>query len=266
MELVDRIARHGPALVAGICFLEAVGFPLPAAIALLGGGALLALGKLEFHPLAASVFAAFLAADLLLYALGRYTGWWLLGTLCRLSANQESCILNAARTFYKRGRVVMLFAKFVPGLAAMAAPLAGSMRMPVREFMGLDAAGILLYAGTYTAIGFIFSDMLAVIVSALAGLGRVAEVLVISGLAVFFFQRLWRARKLREADTAPRVTVEEVLSRMREDNAVIADVRSHGYYDTGAKRIKGSVRLEPNRLPEALADLPQNKLIFLYCS
>ncbi|MDX1980940.1 MAG: VTT domain-containing protein [Bryobacteraceae bacterium] len=265
-DLVEKIARHGPALVALVCFLEAVGFPLPAAVALLAAGALIALGKMAWQPAAAGVFAAFVVADLLLYSLGRFTGWWLLGAICRLSANRESCILNAARTFYKRGRAVMLFAKFVPGLAAMAAPLAGSMRMPLREFIGLDAAGILLYAGTYVSIGYIFSDMLAVIVGALAHLGKVAELLLATAVILFVAHRIWTVRRLREADTAPRVTVDQVLHQLRQGDALIADVRSHGYYDRGSTRIKGSVRLEPNRLPEALAELPQDKKIYLYCT
>jgi len=44
------------------------------------------------------------------------------------------------------------------------------------------------------------------------------------------------------------------------------DVRSHGYYDAGAFRIKGSIRLEPNNLAEELKNLPHEKDIYLYCT
>jgi rhodanese-related sulfurtransferase len=43
-------------------------------------------------------------------------------------------------------------------------------------------------------------------------------------------------------------------------------VRSHGYYDAGAWRIKGSVRIEPNNLIEEIKNLPKDKEIYLYCS
>ncbi len=33
---------------------------------------------------------------------------------------------------------------------------------------------------------------------------------------------------------------------------IIADVRSHGYYDPGMQRIKNSIRVEPSRLKEEL--------------
>jgi rhodanese-related sulfurtransferase len=44
------------------------------------------------------------------------------------------------------------------------------------------------------------------------------------------------------------------------------DVRSHGYYDPGATRIQGSIRLEPNKLKETLHELPTDKDIYLYCT
>ena len=95
--------------------------------------------------------------------MGRYTGWWLLGLLCRLSLNPESCILRSADSFYRRGRTVLVFAKFVPGVNTMAVPLAGSMNMRFAQFFGLDLAGASLYAAAYLSVGFIFSDALGTI-------------------------------------------------------------------------------------------------------
>jgi len=44
------------------------------------------------------------------------------------------------------------------------------------------------------------------------------------------------------------------------------DVRSHGYYDADAFRIRGSIRLEPNNLGKELQDLPKDKDIYVYCT
>jgi rhodanese-related sulfurtransferase len=46
----------------------------------------------------------------------------------------------------------------------------------------------------------------------------------------------------------------------------LVDVRSHGYYDSGASRIKGSVRIEPNNLNEEIKLLPRGKDIYVYCT
>ena len=63
--------------------------------------------------------------------------------------------------------------------------------------------------------------------------------------------------------------VEELARKLaseEKDKIVLMDVRSHGYYDAGAARIKGSIRLEPNNLEEELKTLSRDKDIYVYCS
>jgi rhodanese-related sulfurtransferase len=47
---------------------------------------------------------------------------------------------------------------------------------------------------------------------------------------------------------------------------IIADVRSHGYYDQGEQRVRGSIRIEPNNLDAFIESLPKNTPIYLYCT
>jgi len=63
--------------------------------------------------------------------------------------------------------------------------------------------------------------------------------------------------------------VEELARKLDSedrDNIVLADVRSHGYYDADAARIKGSIRIEPNDLKRELENLPKDKDIYVYCT
>ena len=117
-DVASLIARHGYTILSFIVFLEAVGLPVPAALALIAAGATLPGFSL---PVA---LITILCADTLMFFVGRYTGWWLLGILCRLSLQPEACIFRSAESFYKRGRKLLLIAKFMPGISAMAAPLA----------------------------------------------------------------------------------------------------------------------------------------------
>src|SRR2546425_7368735 len=152
-NLLALIARHGYSLLALVVFLEAVGLPMPAALALLTAGAASAYGKLNpLIVLGISVLSIVLG-DSVLFVVGRYTGWTLLGLLCRIAANPEACILRSAESFYKRGRVTLVIAKFIPGINTMAPPLAGSMNMGVAQFLGLDFLGSTLYALVYGGLG-----------------------------------------------------------------------------------------------------------------
>src|SRR5512141_723534 len=182
---------HGYLLVAAICFLEAVGFPFPAALAILTAGALSAYGRFHIVPAFAVAFAGILAGDIVLFTVGRVSGWRLLGLLCRLSANPESCILRSAEYFYRRGKQTLLFAKFLPGVNTMSPPLAGSMKMRLGDFLQFDAVGAAFYVGAFSLAGYLFSDALRAITRGLRSAGFAAEIIAGIGLAAYAAYRIW---------------------------------------------------------------------------
>src|SRR5579864_4570547 len=157
-ELASLISRHGYIIVAAIVFAESIGLPFPAALSLVTGGAAVAAHLLRAPILLPLTLGAMLTGDTLLFFAGRRSGWRLLGFLCKVSANPETCILRSAESFYKRGRVTLVIAKFIPGVNSMAPPLAGSMKMPFGQFLALDLAGASCYALAYGGIGFLFRD------------------------------------------------------------------------------------------------------------
>jgi rhodanese-related sulfurtransferase len=76
----------------------------------------------------------------------------------------------------------------------------------------------------------------------------------------------WKHRVYR---IVPRIQVAELAAKLQteySEKTLLADVRSHGYYDPGAARIRGSIRLEPNNLSEEVKTLPRDKDIYLYCT
>jgi membrane protein DedA with SNARE-associated domain len=267
--LLSAIGRHGYILVFVIVLAEAVGMPVPAALALVAGGAAAAAGLLRLTSLVLLSISAMLIGDSFLFVLGRYMGWGLLGFLCKLSVNPETCILRSAESFYKRGKATLLFAKFIPGINTMAPPLAGSMKMRPDIFLRFDVAGATLYAVVYIAVGFLFRDVLASIAHGFQTAGHAVEAVTVIALIGYAVYRVWLYRKNIVYRVVPRVQVEELARRQASedrDKVLLMDVRSHGYYDAGAARIKGSIRLEPNNLPEEIKTLAKDKDIYVYCT
>jgi membrane protein DedA with SNARE-associated domain len=268
-DLISSITHHGYLLVASLVFAEAIGLPMPAALALIASGAAAASGLLRIPELLLVTVLATLLGDSVLYTVGRYTGWGLLGFLCRVSMNPETCILRSAESFYKRGRTTLVIAKFIPGVNTMAPPLAGTMRMRPLQFLRLDLLGTLLYVGTYLSLGFLFHGFLSSIAHGFQTAGRAVEVIFLTALAGYIVYRVWLYRKYAMYRIVPRVQVQELAGKLAADdhgNILLADVRSHGYYDAGAARIKGSIRLEPNNLAEEIKSLSRDKDIYLYCT
>jgi membrane protein DedA with SNARE-associated domain len=268
-DLLSSISHHGYLFLALVCFAEALGLPVPAALALLTAGAVAAYGGLHFYLVFGIAFLTMMTGDVILYFMGRVSGWALLGILCRLSANPETCILRSAEYFYRRGKQTLLFAKFIPGINTMSPPLAGSMKMRLGDFLQFDTVGAALYVGVYSLAGYLFSDALRAITRGLRSAGFAAEVIFGVGLAVYVGYRIWLYRKYRLLDVIPRVQAEELAKRLAVDaahNMLIADVRSHGYYDADSERIAGSIRIEPNNLIEEVKHLPKDREIYLYCT
>src|SRR5271154_2435630 len=262
-SLLAGLEQHGLSILFAAVFLEAMGIPVPAALALIFAGAASARGAMPAGRALLCALTAMMLGDTFLFLVGRYTGWWLLGLLCRLSLNPDSCVLRSADTFYRRGRKLLIFAKFVPGINTMAPPLAGSMNMRASQFLRLDLAGASLYVGTYFTVGFVFSGAIEAITAGFRTFGRVVDVVLVVGVIGYLGYQIWTWRKARGLRPVPSVVPSEAAS---SEGAVIYDVRSHGYYDRKATRIRGSQRLEPNGLPafDELAVGP--KQVFLYCT
>ena len=268
-DLLALIVHHGYIVIFLIDLSEALGIPVPAALALVAGGAAVASGVLNAPAAALVAVTAMLVGDSLLYVLGSRMGWRLLGLLCRVSVDPETCILRSAESFYKRGRATLLIAKFIPGVNSMAPPLAGSMKMPFIQFLGLDFLGATAYALAYGGLGFIFRDFVATIARGFRAAGHAVEIVVIIAAIAFTAYRVSLYWKHRVYRIVPRIQVAELAEKLQtrySEMALLVDVRSHGYYDPGAERIRGSIRLEPNNLSEELKTLPRDKDIYLYCT
>jgi membrane protein DedA with SNARE-associated domain len=268
-DMLKLMAGHGYVLTFVLLLAEAIGLPFPAAIALVAAGAAIASHALWTPYVLLVALMALLLGDSAQFWLGRYMGWRLLGFLCRVSLNPETCILRSAESFYKRGKATLVIAKFIPGVNTMAAPLAGSMKMHFWQFLRLDFAGALLYAVTYLLVGYLARDFLAVILRGFHAAGETMEVVVVLALSAYVSYRIVQYRRFRMYRVVPRVQVQELAQLLASENAsrvLIVDVRSHGYYDSGSARIKGSIRIEPNNLEAEIKNLPKDKDIYLYCT
>lgn len=263
---IAALLQHGYWIVIAVVFLESVGMPIPAALVMLLAGSACAQHELNTGYVLGGALAAMLSGDALMYVMGRYTGWWLLGVLCRLSLQPEACIFRSAESFYKRGRKLLLIAKFLPGINTMAAPLAGSMRMRASEFVRLDAAGAALYLGAYFSVGYAFSGAIGAITKGYKAFGHLLG-LVFALLAVTYAGwQVWMWVRARAMDPVPSITPRDAAGALSRGSAVIYDVRSHGYYERNAVRIQGSKRIEPTAVRRESPEVPEGRQVLVYCT
>ena len=157
------LERYAVAILPVLVVAEQIGVPLPAVPALLAVGALAAQGRTSIPMVLGAISVVALVVDFGWYELGRRRGAGVLARLCRLSLEPDSCVRRAETIFTRHGPRGLLVAKFFPGLTTVMPPLAGVFAVARGWFALYDLAGVLLWAGTWLAIGYFFSDAIVLI-------------------------------------------------------------------------------------------------------
>jgi len=260
------LIHHGAPILFGTVLLEQLGLPLPAFPWLLAAGALAAACELNsVTALAVSVLAC-LIADGVWFYLGRYRGAKVLGFLCRISLEPDSCVRRTQSLFTRYGWRGIVVAKFVPGFSTVTPPLAGMSGLGAGRFFIFDAAGSMLYSGTFLCLGYFFSNQIERIGAALAGIGSSAGALVIGALALYVAIKFWQRRRLLDELRMARITVADLRHMIDSgENVALLDMRSPEE-STANPGIDGAIHLSIDDVKEGRYDVPRDREVVVYCS
>jgi membrane protein DedA with SNARE-associated domain len=265
VHILAFVERHGYALLFCWVLAEQSAIPLPSAPLLLASGALIRAGRLQFLPAILCCLIAAVIADTIWFQLGRHRGRQVLRLVCRLSLEPDSCVRQTENAFLKYGLRSLLVSKFVPGLNAVAAPMAGHSSSSYLRFAAYDSAGALLWSGVYFALGYVFDRELETVVGYASRMGSNLFLLVALLFAGWIgWKYFQRQRLLKELDVA-RITPAELQERLTAgEELFIVDLRS-GMADEPAL-IPGAVRISPEELPARGQEIPPDREIILFCS
>jgi membrane protein DedA with SNARE-associated domain/rhodanese-related sulfurtransferase len=264
---VEFLVHHGAAVLFGAVFVEQIGVPLPAVPWLFAAGALIGAGKMSWFIALVPAVIGSLLADLIWFYLGRHFGNRVLGLLCRISLEPDSCVRRTENTFARYGIQGVMVAKFIPGLSTLAPPLAGSSGFTIPKFLFYDGIGSLLYVGTFIVVGVLFSRQLEAILAALASLGTGAFALLAGLFALYIgYKYLQRHRLLRQLRMA-RITVDELHEKLEAgESLMILDLRSQAALAEEPALIRGAVHMTMDEVAGRLEEISHDRDIILYCS
>ncbi len=265
VHILGFIERHGYALLFLWVLAEQSAIPLPSAPLLLAAGALIHAGRLQVVPAILCCLIAALVADTIWFALGRKRGRQVLRLVCRLSLEPDSCVRQTEKAFLKYGMSSLLVSKFIPGLNAVAAPLAGHSRSSYLRFALYDGAGALIWSGAYLAVGYLFSQQLEMMIGYAARMGSNLFLLAAALFAGWIGWKLVQRRRfLRQLEVA-RITPAELQQRLTAgEDLFIVDLRS-GLAEEAAL-IPGALRMSPEEVAGRGVEIPRDREIILFCS
>jgi membrane protein DedA with SNARE-associated domain len=267
MHIAHYLLQHGYLVLFAVVFAEQVGLPIPSFPLMLAMGALAHAGRYSFWASIGLAALACLICDLGWYQVGRYRGHKVLKLLCRISLEPDSCVRRTEESFARHGARLLLYAKFVPGLATAAPSLAGLLRMRIASFVAWDLSGTIAYVGAFAGAGYVFSTQLKEASMVALGLGSLLAVLVVGALAAYigwkYFQRQRFIRSLRIA----RISPEELHRKLESGEKVfILDLRHSSEVEAKDAWLPGARRVRPEDIDRQNGEIPRDRDVVLYCT
>ena len=266
-DFLQFLINYGEIVVFAVVFLEQAGLPLPSSIFLVAAGGLAGTGLLNGPVIMVLAIIATMAANLIWFQLGRWQGTRILGLLCKISMEPDACKRITERIFARHGLPSLLVVKFIPGLSAIASPMAGITGVKLLPFFIFNLAGTLIWVGTLEGLGIIFSDELENITGYLASWGlAVGGAIIALFIAYIGFKFLLRAIFIRRLRMA-RVTAGELREMMDAgDKPLVVDLRHPLDVDNFPYQIPGAKLLSPTDFGPPTPEFLLGREVILYCS
>jgi membrane protein DedA with SNARE-associated domain/rhodanese-related sulfurtransferase len=255
----------------GVIFInvlcDQLGLPLPAVPTLVVAGAMAADGRLPAGAVFGLAVCACLIGDSTWYAAGRLFGGRVMKLLCRISLTPDTCVNDTQSSFERWGAKVLIIAKFIPGLAMVAPPLAGATRMPAARFVLYSTLGAMLWVSAALLGGVVLKAQIEQLLPHVAALGGAAVAGGVALLAGYIAYKWWQRWRFYHALNMARISVDELYRHMKSGAApVVLDVRSATAQGLELRRIPGALHVPVAQVGAQAGTLPRDRDIILYCT
>jgi membrane protein DedA with SNARE-associated domain/rhodanese-related sulfurtransferase len=266
-QLFLEVGQYGLIIVFINVLVDQIGLPVPAVPTLVVAGAIAANGQMSLPAVFILGVLGCLLPDCGWYGIGQIYGIRVLKVLCRISLEPDSCVSQTQTRFERWGINSLVVAKFVPGLAIIAPPLAGAMRIGWLRFMALSIASAVLWVGSALIAGMLFRSQIEAFLLRLDDFGSVAAVIIVAALAAYIAYKWWERMRFYRTLRMARISVGDLYSLLQAGaNPIVVDVRSPTARSLDPRFIPGALHIPVDDMATHLADLPRDRDIILYCA
>ena len=267
MDFVGLLIRWDVPLIFAAVLLEQGGLPVPAAPVLVVAGALAASGAIRPELVLAAALAACLVADHAWFVTGRVFGRGLLSGICKLSLSPDTCVRKTDDLISRHGAPLLLVAKFIPGVSAVAIPTAAAMGLSYGRFLVFDSIGCVLWSGLYVGAGVIFSREITRLLSAMSWVGGGALGILLALLAIYVGAKLLHRRRLRRLHKLVRISPDQIVELLERDpDLVILDARSTLARAADPRLLPRSIVLEERSAIDVLPKDRRDTTVVTFCT
>jgi membrane protein DedA with SNARE-associated domain/rhodanese-related sulfurtransferase len=198
---------------------------------------------------------------------GRRLGHRVLKFTCRVSLSRDTCVRQTETVFERHGAATLMIAKFVPGLAHVAPPLAGAFGFRTPRFLFYNAVGAVLWAGAGLILGLLFYAEIDWLLLRFQVFGAHAAALLAMLAVMYLGYRWFVRRRFLKSLHASRIEVAELQEMIgRGDAPIVLDVRSRTHRNLDGRMIPGARPVDLDDLERPLAQISADRDVVVYCA
>jgi hypothetical protein len=184
--------------------------------------------------------------------------------LCKISMEPDSCVRKTEDVFVRYGPGALVVAPFVPGLGAVAPPLAGMSAMPVGRFLLLDSIGTAFHALVFLVAGFAVGPEVISALHVASRLGGFVALAVGLALGVWLGWKLAQRSRVLRSLRVDRIEPADLVARLSSaDPPLVVDLRTD--LTAGGETIRGAHRVRREDLARWAEAVPREREIVLAC-
>ena len=268
MDPLYYLARWGVGVVFAAVLAEQAGLPVPSVPVLVAAGALAQDGTMRPELVLLAAFAACLTADHAWFIAGRLRGRALLAGICRISLSPDTCVRKTDDLIARHGASLLMVAKFVPGISAVAIPTSAAMGLRYRRFLLYDAIGCAAWCGAYTGLGMIFGREVRDVLDALASVGGWSVIVLAVLLAAYIGAKMLHRARLRHLFRMVRITPQEAarLLAAGAEEIVFVDARSRLARESDPRMLPNAIFFEDDGRLDRLPGAASDKTMITFCT
>ncbi|MDA1077389.1 MAG: VTT domain-containing protein [Proteobacteria bacterium] len=263
----ELLINYGYWILLAWVLLDQLALPIPALPMILAAGALAGEGHLNVWIALAIVVLGCVPANLFWYWLGVRHGNKVLTVLCRISLEPDTCISSTTSLFHRHGTASLLLSKFVPGLQAIAPPLAGLLGVSIWRFMLVNTIGSLLYGLAFLLPGFWAHEFIAEIGRVIAQYGALSFTVIAALAASWLIWKIIKRQLFLRSLRGRRVEPLDLHARIQAGEPVqVVDLRQRMEFNADPYTIVSAIRVPLDVFDEVVEKLNRERPLVLFCT
>jgi len=198
LSLSKVLRDFGYAGLALLMLAETVFPPIPSEAVLPLAGYLVERGELSYVLVLLTSTAGSVLGAMVLYEAARHGGRPFAERFLRFAHMQPEKLDDAERWFARRGALIVLLGRCVPGMRSLVSLPAGLLRMPRLQYLGLTLLGSAIWNAVLVTVGYLLGSQWERVADVIGPVSKPLVAIAVAGVGGWL---LWHGVKTRRTRT-----------------------------------------------------------------